>query len=357
MDITKLKSDLQSAIPEELYQLKPNKVFLFIPREGVSVFDMLKESDSLLMIFPDIEIKLNFFPTDNEALIGGYAIKIPQETGTPDKIVIGSKDSLPGFARVAFGGDAAEDEETPSPIIISLDPKDRQVRGFCSSCPFNSEDNGFADEVLQVKPEKGSPAEKKLIVKAEKKLEKLLKDCAVLDIDIDVDKVVNKVKADLNTNIDYQLIIKGDRNLHNTRGIEYKSYDIYVADGEEYKLNLTGIEKAVYLTFLLFKDGVRIVETTEQFRQICMIIYGALPFKDKCEKDEGGLRKDAFFVPEVYLTTLRGYLSTIRDEVADKVVNPITAIEFAIEGYKDAEYGIKRSTKEIRNQIRKDFEL
>lgn len=361
MDITKLKSNLQSAIPEEVYQIEPNKVFLFIPREGIAVLDMLKESDSLLMIFPDIEIKLNFFPTDNEALIGGYAIKIPQETGTPDKVVIGSKDSLPGFARVAFGEDAAEDEGTPSPIIISLDPKDRQKKGICSTCPFKKEDGDFSEEVLLVKPEKGSAEERHQIAKEEKKLEKILRECAILGIELDIDRIKKKVAEDLkkaiDNNIDYKLNIKKQRNKLRPRTIEYNTYDIYVADGEEYKLELTGIQKAIYITFLLYPQGIRIQDTFGEFREITKKIYGSLPSSEKNEKESGGIRDAKGTTYESHLNSLRSDLTHIREAVADKIADPLIAQDFAIEGLSGAPYSIARNTPEIVAQIKEDFGL
>ena len=79
-----------------------------------------------------------------------------------------------------------------------------------------------------------------------------------------------------------------------------------------------------------------------------------MPFDERCDTTAGDMVDDDY---EVYLKTLRGYLSTIRTKVAKKVLQPKTAIEFAIEGYKDEPYCIRRSTPEICEQLKQDLHL
>ena len=67
---------------------------------------------------------------------------------------------------------------------------------------------------------------------------------------------------------------------------------------------------------------------------------------------EGGILDDKNATYDAYMNTLRGYFSTIREAVADKVSDPLIAQEFSIEGFKNEPYGIERSTKEIRKQIK-----
>ena len=157
--------------------------------------------------------------------------------------------------------------------------------------------------------------------------------------------------------VDYKLIIKKQRNNLRNRTIEYNTYDIYVAEGEEYKLDLTGILKAVYLTYLLYNDGLRVEDTFGEFREITKKIYGHLPFADKNEKEAGGVRDDEGTTYDSYIKTLRGYFTNIRDAVADKVADPLVAQDFAIEGFKGAPFGIAKTTPEIIAQIKEDFWL
>ena len=207
------------------------------------------------------------------------------------------------------------------------------------------------------KPEPGSKAEKALKTRMERKLEKVLRDCAILDIELDVDRIKQKVINSLKSTIEYKLAL-------NIKTIKEDSLsfctvcDIYVAEGEEYKLDLTAGEKAVYLTFMLYEDGIRIKETAESsFRSITQKIYNQLPDDNKCEKTAGGILDTGDVIYDVYEKTLRSDISRIRAEIDDKIANPLIAQDFAIEGFKDKEFGISFSTPELRAQIKQAFDL
>lgn len=384
MDLDKLKSNLKYAIPLELYQIEADRVTLFISKNGISqrtsmiVTEMFRYFRRL---YKDNNVTLSFFPTDNEALIDKIAARLPQEDGTPDKVVIGTWDTIAGFASQFFGEDIDKIiERVPNlgvtqihlsisadklPVVITINPEDcpvKKVQPTSSpaqfSCPFIDGDNGGLDMGLKiVKPESGSKAEKALKTRLERKLEKVLRDCAILDIELDVDTINKKIINSLKSAIEYKLAL-------NIKTIKEDSLsfctvcDIYVADGEDYKLDLTAGEKAVYLTFMLYKDGIRIKETAESsFRSITQKIYNQLPDDNKCEKTAGGILDPGDVIYDVYEKTLRGVLSTIRTEIADKIANPLIAQDFAIEGFKDKEFGISNSTPELRAQIKQAFDL
>ncbi len=343
---------LNNVVPQELYQLEPGKVFLFIPRDGINATIALNIMN-ILDSFPVIcqgedvdKIKLNLFPTDNEILTGNLAARIHQEDKAKDRVVISTPDTLPDFTRIVYGSDEDKKWGPPSPIVIEL-PTESET----------SNDSDFDIDLKIAKPERGSLAEKKLIAKEEKKLEKILRECAVLGIELDIDRIKEKVANDLRKSIDYKLIIKKQRNNLRPLTIEYNTYDIYVAEGEEYKLDLTGIEKAVYLTYLLYMDGLCVEDTFGEFREITKRIYVSLPFADKNEKESGGIRDAEGTTFDAYTKTLRGYFTNIRDAVADKVADPLVAQDFAIEGFKGAPFGIAKTTPEIIAQIKEDFML
>ena len=191
----------------------------------------------------------------------------------------------------------------------------------------------------------------------ERKLEKVLRDCTILNIELDVDRIKQKVINSLKSAIEYKLAL-------NIKTIKEDSLsfctvcDIYVAEGEDYKLDLTAGEKAVYLTFMLYEDGIRIKETAESsFRSITQKIYNQLPDDNKCEKTAGGILDTGDVIYDVYEKTLRGDISNIRAEIADQITNPLIAQDFAIEGFKDKEFGISNSTPELRAQIKQAFGL
>lgn len=375
MDISKIKSTLRFAVPEELYDIAPGQVAYFVSTDGLNQWELNTLADLMRYfrrLHKENDIKLSIVPTENELLIGTFAGRNPEDIGIPFKVVVSTWDTVAGFASQYFGEDIKDIVErapkapticritistTELPAIIEIYPENISSPKSIEEQIDSSYDSGFDMGLKIAKPEKGSLAEKKLIAKEEKKLEKILRECAVLGIKLDIDRIKEKVANDLKKDIDYKLIIKRERNTHNTRGIEYKSYDIYVADGEEYKLDLTGIHKAVYLTYLLYKDGLRVEDTFGEFREITKIIYGGLPFADKNEKDTGGIRDAEGTTFDAYTKTLRGYFTNIRDAVADKVADPLVAQDFAIEGFKGAPFGIAKTTPEIIAQIKEDFKL
>lgn len=375
MDISKIKSTLKLAVPQELYDIVPGQVVYFVSKDGLEQWE-LNILAGLLRYFRQLhkynDIKLSIVPTDNELLIGTFAGRNPEEIDIPYKVVVSTWDTAAGFASQYFGEDIKEivDREvkvliashikitTDLPAIVEIDPENRPSPARSIEEQIESSyDSGFDMGLKIAKPEKGSLAEKKLIAKEEKKLEKILRECAVLGIELDIDRIKEKVANDLKKSVDYKLIIKKQRNNLRNRTIEYNTYDIYVAEGEEYKLDLTGIHKAVYLAYLLYKDGLRVEDTFGEFREITKKIYGHLPFADKNEKLTGGIRDAEGTTFDAYTKTLRGYFTNIRDAISDKVSDPLVAQDFAIEGFKGAPFGIAKTTPEIIAQIKEDFWL
>ena len=375
MDITRIKSTLQLAAPQELYEIAPGQVAYFVSKDGLEQRELNILAELLRyfrQLHKDNDIKLSVVPTEIELLIGSFAGRNPEEIDIPYKVVVSTWDTAAGFASQYFGENINEIVErevkvsilshikitTDLPAIVEIDPENRpSPKQSIEEQVESSYDSGFDMGLKIAKPEKGSLAEKKLIAKEEKKLEKILRECAVLDIELDIDRIKEKVANDLKKTVDYKLIIKKQRNYLRNRTIEYNTYDIYVAEGEEYKLDLTGILKAVYLTYLLYKDGLRVEDTYGEFREITQKIYGSLPFADKNEKEAGGVRDDEGTTYDSYIKTLRGYFTNIRDAVADKVADPLVAQDFAIEGFKGAPFGIAKTTPEIIAQIKEDFWL
>lgn len=361
MDITKLKT----AIPEELYKIAPGQVILFVPKGGLTgkSIDYLWEYGLMTDACNIPDARISVVETDNEDLIDTFVGRKPQDDGNPYNIIVCENlCNVLAILSECYGVTTETLKETfPSsygkvePQFITVDLKDCPIKTACDSCPLlNGGTGGFVDEVLIAKPESGSKAEKDLIRKEEEKIYSVLRECYVLDLELDIDKVKKKLEKAINDTTDYNLIIKVERaQAHHGQGA-FSVFDIYVADGEKYKLDFTAAEKAIYLTFLLYgKKGIRVAETFWEFRKTSQYIYSKMPFDERCDTTAGGMVEGSTPADyEVYLKTLRGYLSTIRTKVAKKVLNPKTAIEFAIEGYKDEPFSIKRSTSEIRKQLK-----
>ena len=375
MDTNLIKNQLQYSIPEELFSIDPGQIVFFVPSDGrISMEELSTLEDffyCLRAAFRIDSFEVSLVPTSNQLLIATIASRNPQEIDAPYKVFVGAWDSIPGIVSQYFGEDVEKivgELRTPkwrriktdSPAIVTIDPANRpaqkQHKDIDQSVD-SSYQSGYDMELKIAKPEPGSKAEKALKTRMERKLEKVLRDCAILDIELDVDRIKQKVINSLKSTIEYKLAL-------NIKTIKEDSLsfctvcDIYVAEGEEYKLDLTAGEKAVYLTFMLYEDGIRIKETAESsFRSITQKIYNQLPDDNKCEKTAGGILDTGDVIYDVYEKTLRSDISRIRAEIDDKIANPLIAQDFAIEGFKDKEFGISYSTPELRAQIKQAFDL
>lgn len=383
MDINRIKSIIQDPYLRELNSIEPGEVRYFASTDGLDSWELntlWELSRYFRRLRKDNNIKLNIVSTEDERLIGAFAGRGLEEIGAPFKVIVSTWDTVAGFASQYFGEDIQKVvERVPStgvasrlsisadklPVVITINPEDCPVKKTQPtslptqfSCPFIDGDNDGFDMGLKIaKPEPGSKAEKALKTKMERKLEKVLRDCTILDIELDVDRIKQKVINSLKSTIEYKLAL-------NIKTIKEDSLsfctvcDIYVAEGEDYKLDLTAGEKAVYLTFMLYEDGIRIKETAESsFRSITQKIYNQLPDDNKCEKTAGGILDTGDVIYDVYEKTLRGDISNIRAEIDDKIANPLIAQDFAIEGFKNKEFGISNSTPELRAQIKQAFGL
>ena len=375
MDTNLIKNQLQYSIPEELFSIDPGQIVFFVPSDGrISMEELSTLEDffyCLRAAFRIDSFEVSLVPTSNQLLIATIAGRNPQEIDTPYKVFVGAWDSIPGIVSQYFGEDVEKivgELRTPkwrriktdSPAIVTIDPANRSAQKQhkdIDQSVDSSYQSGYDMELKIAKPEPGSKAEKALKTRMERKLEKVLRDCAILDIELDVDRIKQKVINSLKSTIEYKLAL-------NIKTIKEDSLsfctvcDIYVAEGEEYKLDLTAGEKAVYLTFMLYEDGIRIKDTAESsFRSITQKIYNQLPDDNKCEKTAGGILDTGDVIYDVYEKTLRSDISRIRAEIDDKIANPLIAQDFAIEGFKDKEFGISYSTPELRAQIKQAFDL
>ena len=375
MDTNLLKNQLQYSIPDELFSIEPGQIVFFVSSEGsISMEEYSTLDDFFYCLRAALRIdrfKVSLVPTSNQLLIATIAGRNPQEIEAPYNVFVGAWDSIPGVVSQYFGEDIEKivgalrvprwrRVRTDSPAIVTIDPAKRpakeQSRGIDQGVD-SSYQSGYDMGLKIAKPESGSKAEKALKTRMERKLEKVLRDCTILDIELDVDRIKQKVINSLKSTFEYKLAL-------NIKTIKEDSLsfctvcDIYVAEGEENKLDLTAGEKAVYLTFMLYEDGIRIKETAESsFRSITQKIYNQLPDDNKCEKTAGGILDTGDVIYEVYEKTLRSDISRIRAEIDDKIANPLIAQDFAIEGFKNKEFGISNSTPELRAQIKQAFDL
>jgi len=368
MDIALIgqQEHLVGDIPEELYDIKPYQIVYFVPLEGFGLTYLESIREDILCIYHYLnelhknDIDVRIVPTDNKALIDFFAGRCAHSVGAPYDVILGNKDTIAGFASLFYGEEIEKVINTPisfaikrhfSPIstrlpaIAKIDPEDRPIRKSASiGGEFSKEDFGM--ELLPKRPET-QKARKEKIASQEDKIRKILWENAYLGIDIDVNKIAEEVETIKSQPTDgYQLSLKMKRT---NAGL----IDCKVFVGKDMELNLTPIQKAVYLSFLTLENGIVIELATPSFTQRIRNIYKSLPDKSQKEEDNGGI----LYATYIQSKTLRGYMSEIKDEISKLIPNGLVAIEFAIEGEKDKAFKVMRYTPEIKEQIVSAFNL
>lgn len=354
MSLYKL-ANLRAAIPDELYDIEPGQVAYFVSKDGVDKQSSKTLSD-LFRFFTGLkkkDVRIRVIPTDNEILIGNIACRNIEEISIPYKIVVGPWETIVGliseYYRVEWGDIM---NKVPSmgptlrlsvsdelPLVFPINPDKRPVKK--SSDIGGETPDDFSMGWLKKRPETEKEKAEK-IQQNEDKIRKILWECAYLGIDIDLKGLVEAVEASNSRSESYELSLK-------VEPAKAGRIDCKIYLGENLKLKLTAIQKAIYLTFLSLKDGLVIEEAKPDFTKRIQNIYRLLP--DRSEKDDGILH-----VTYIQPQTLRGVISEVNAVIARLIPGGV-GLEFAIEGEKNNPYKVMRSTPEIRKQIISTFSL
>lgn len=369
-------NNIENNIPAELYKIEEGQIVVFTSKDGVDQATTQKMNDLFVYLRNlDIDIKLNVVATDNEDyLIDNVACRSHKEIGNPYKVAVGSWDTVAGL--IAHYADKSIEEVVNNlspltekrilsisandiPVVIPIDadkrPIEEQNSDSIQSSSVYREDSDVV-ELLVARPEKGSKKEKNFIKAQEDKIIKVLRDCSLFDITLELADLDKRFKESLMCKIDHKILL--DIRTKKAGSLSFcTTCDIYVGEGKEYLLPLTAIEKAVYLAFLSYENGIRILETSGEFRNMVRKIYIGLPAEEKCETTAGSILDTSPVDPKVYERTLRSNMSEIASKINNVITNPKTALEFAIEGYKGQEFGVARTTPELKAQIKKAFDL
>lgn len=186
-----------------------------------------------------------------------------------------------------------------------------------------------------------------------KKLEHVFTDYIAEGYDIDFDEIIGRLKEEWDNKDRYELKVCANRR---SSGV-LVDCDIYILGGkDDSPLKLQVIEKAMYLTFILHENGIKLEYTTPGFWEIARKIYSQLS-GEKAVNEKSGIMSDEFLGSERMATTINGYRSKIRSEIRKRISNERIVDEFAVEGYKNEPVFVKQSTPEIRTHIREVFRL
>ena len=130
--------------------------------------------------------------------------------------------------------------------------------------------------------------------------------------------------------------------------------DICLIDnqGNKYPIKLEATAKALYLTFLLFEDGIAYTQITysDEFYHIFKKIYNKLPWSQGCP---GKFNLE----DKTQLDTFTNYISKIRKAILLVTNDTYAQEQFAVEGWRKGNYGIAGADVDIRKKVRKEFRI
>ena len=181
----------------------------------------------------------------------------------------------------------------------------------------------------------------------------LMSICIANGYDIKIDNIKQRLSDEWTNKDNYQLKV----TINKKKRLGYDFYnltcDVYVSD-EGQPLNLSAVEKAFYLAFMVMEEGVTLEDITPAFIDTARKIYSQMP--DKTIKS-GGLMDENFIWSDNLSRTINGYRKNIRTAIEEQISNKLLVDEFAVEGYKNEPVFVKRATPELRAQIKDGFGL
>lgn len=181
----------------------------------------------------------------------------------------------------------------------------------------------------------------------------LISICIANGYDIKIDNIKQRLSNEWTNKDNYQLKVTINKKKRPGYDFYNLTCDVYVSD-EEQPLNLSAVEKAFYLAFMVMEEGVTLEDITPAFIDTVRKIYSQMP--DKTIKS-GGLMDENFIWSDNLSRTINGYRKNIRTAIEKQISNKLLVDEFAIEGYKNEPVFVKRATPELRAQIKDGFGL
>lgn len=181
--------------------------------------------------------------------------------------------------------------------------------------------------------------------KVQRKLEEVLTEIVNNKYPIGINEItgiIDKLGKEWSEKNNYKLTVKIDpAGKGGNNGVRFYINDCL--------LNLTAIEKAVYILFILEERGRELI-VNKKFKDELKQIYSQI--SDRVQDDENGIMGGNF--SEVTLNSCR---SQIRAAIKEHISNARIVDDFAIEGYKGQPFMVAKATDAIRQEIKKYFVL
>lgn len=363
MALNQLREQLQYDIPAELTHIEPGQITYFISKDGITqqiagdIFNLAVFQDSNY----DEKTRINVVATDNKLLIDNFAGRIPQKSGLPYKVVVGTMACLEEFEDAYFCGkldgldcefpEGSSDGKT-RPIVITIDPADVSVSVLENepssfACPYMH--SGVEGGMQALVAEKNTPSEMDLRMK----ITDLLSKCERYGYDIDVNGLKSSIREAARIAKEYEL--KLDIREKTWLSVQKKERiisvcDIYiVGDGNEHLIDMNPAEKALYLTTII-QGGFYLSDVSFVFLEDMATIFKQIPGHQ--EKRKGGMASGKSSSSGIGVMKKR-----IRDAIGSAIGYGPALDEFAIEGYRGQEVSIRKATEKHKAQIREYFGL
>ena len=196
------------------------------------------------------------------------------------------------------------------------------------------------------------------------KLNVLFEEAAYKEYDMNEMIDMLKKKYGENAAINYdEYGLRFDYDYTSNEATTFDRFDIYVKKNDT-PLKLQAIEKATYLAYILFNDGDGVKNSIPlSFQQTLADIYTKMADKSIKDPDFGGIMSSKIYDPKINgynrlaITTIAGYRSAINKEINKHIPIKRLAQDFRIEGIKDQPFKVAKSTYELREQIRRLFQV
>ena len=196
------------------------------------------------------------------------------------------------------------------------------------------------------------------------KLDVLFEEAAYKKYDMNEMIDMLKKKYGENAAINYdEYGLRFDYDYTSNEATTFERFDIYVKKNDT-PLKLQAIEKATYLAYILFNDGDGVMNSIPlRFQQTLADIYNKMADNSIKDRDFGGIMSSKIYDSKINgynrlaITTIAGYRSAINKEINKHIPIRRLAQDFGIEGIKDQPFKVAKSTFELREQIRRLFQV
>ena len=281
----------------------------------------------------DVEGSIHLFESD--LTNGELSFKIGKLTGN---LYCHCRHFKPSVIPTEMGGE----------IIFVLEEEEELAKYRTNTCGSTNDDDPFQGMQLITTKE---PSKSSITTSIIKRLKTAIADSIDYGIDIDFDKLLAEVRDEQKILDNYKLWIE----LSKKKDHKYFKCDIYATCLDNYKvddkpLKLTAINKAIYLMFIMHKEGIVLDDLSTRHMKMAQQIYSKLANRTQDEKN--GIMGNNFSVDSV-----RGYRTEIRNAIKERISYKRVIDQFAVEGEKNQAFKVQAAPDELREQIRQAFDL